>query len=159
MRKLLKELADEDNGAPLTGADVAAIYLSHASSGDDLPAFFTMDRCARTSRMQRHWCESPTFLMCCNSDVLRSDMWWYSRRVPADPLNKPYELQTVARGLRSHAEHYIMSSHGITCIRKGVISEYSTLKEWDRHRRQGHRPLNQPTAFPTPTPMRRPFSY
>ena len=59
-------------------------------------------------------------------------------RVPAEPLDRPYELNTVPRGLRSHAEHYIMSLHGIARINKGVVSEYSTLQEWDNHRRQAH---------------------
>lgn len=29
-----------------------------------------------------------------------------------------------------------MSLQGVTCIRNGVISEYTSLQEWDHHRRQ-----------------------
>ena len=29
-----------------------------------------------------------------------------------------------------------MSPQGVTCIRNGVISEYTPLQEWDHHRRQ-----------------------
>lgn len=29
-----------------------------------------------------------------------------------------------------------MSQQGVTCIRNGVISEYTPLQEWDHHRRQ-----------------------
>ena len=70
--------------------------------------------------------------------VMTSDSQNMLNRVPAEPLDRPYELKTAARGLRSHAEHYIMSSHGIARINKGVISEYSTLQEWDHHRRQAN---------------------
>ena len=57
-------------------------------------------------------------------------------RVPSNLLERPYDLLVVARGMRNQAEHFIMSQQGVTCIRNGVISEYTPLQEWDHHRRQ-----------------------